>query len=598
MNILLIRSTYSKHFNSEIMILPNKQGCHESSCRMECFTSKDLYKETAEIINLSGCKAINSLAISNQIMHHLEDNWIVVNASILEIELRKSQFMKIKSGAFASTLFAKVFHMSWIDLELNELSNGALLGLYSLKNLEISSKLPKIGMSFLQPVQITLTHLKINSGIEFQSNSSAFGNIYLEKLYHLDLSYNKFSGTLSQNIFKGTPNVSYLYLISCQITFIADNAFEDLANKLILVDLKHNLLTQINDNVFPVGLLIDLEPNNWNCNCELQSLLRFYNKNKSGFMSTPYCRSPYQLYSKGFDELNELELTCDETTGFPYNVPKTIETKKPETGSNKEDESLSTVRNTEVSDDDVIDETIFGAILQFSCSEAIDLISDKSSKIKRDVSNEKSQVENTAYNSGTFVFEPPVYDLDLNLFENFSIRAQIDGYDRNEQLNILWFTDNDEMDANSINISQTDYNCMQYEEPYLIIDPLKQNHTYTFCMMPLNDYVISPLYCQPLHIPTVKATNNTNEIWIYESEKQFTIAMLCLIFFISTVVGGIFAYLGIKSFPHLLEGSKKVLVIKESEKICNISTIADPIDMKKPLTNQMPKTMFNVESQK
>lgn len=559
---------------------------------MECSNNEDLFKDTAEIMNLCGCVAITSLDVSNQIMQYLENKWIGINATVLKIVLRKSQFMKIKSGAFASTLFSKVFHMTWIDLELNELSNGALLGLYSLRILEINSKLPKIGMSFLQPVQLTLTHLSINSGIEFQSNSSIFENIYLEKLNHLDLSHNKFSGTLSKNIFKGTPNVSYLYLRSCQITWIADDAFEDLANKLILVDLKHNLLSQINDNVFPIGLLIDLEPNNWNCNCELQSLLKYYNSNKSGFVSTPYCRAPYHLYGKGFDELSPLELTCDETTQFPYNVPKTMETKKPETESNREDESQSTVRNTKEYDD-VVDENTFGAILQFSCSEAIAINTDDSSKMKRDLSNQKSQVENTAF-SGTFVFEPPVYDLNLNLFDNFSIQAEIDGYDQSEQLNILWFTDNDEMDANNINFSETDYNCMQYEEPYLIIDPLKQNHTYTFCMMPLNEWVISPLYCQPLHIPLAKTINNTDEIWISDSDKQFTIAMLCLIFFISTVFGAVFAYLGIKSFPHLLEGSKNVLVIKESEKICNISTIADPIDMKKPLSNQISKTPFNV----
>lgn len=576
------------------MTTPSKQGCYEKSCQVKCFNSDDIFKDTAEVMNFTSCVSITCLEFSDQNINYFEDKWIEVNSTVLKIVLRKSQFVKIKSGAFASPMFAKVFHMSWIDLELNELSNGALLGLYSLRILEISGNIPKIGLSFLQPVQLTLTHLKLNSGLTFQSDDNIFDNINLNKLNHLDLSFNKFSGTLSKSIFHGTPNVSYLYLRSCQITSIADNAFEDIANKLVLVDLKQNLLTQINDNVFRIGLLIDLEPNNWNCDCELQSLVQFYNDNKSGFLSIPYCRAPYYLYGKGFDELNALELSCDQTTRFPYNASKTMETIKPET-DNKEDELLSTVRNTNAYED-VIDENVFGAILQFSCSEAIDINSDESTRIKRDLNNQKSSTENTAYNSGTFVFEPPIYDLDLDIFENFSIRALIDGYNTNEQLNILWFTDNDESDISGINLSQTDYNCMQYEEPYLIIDPLKQNHTYTFCMMPINDLVISPLYCQPLYIPIAKSANNTDDIWIPESEKQFTIAMLCLIFFISTIFGAIFAYLGIKSFPHLLEGSKNVLVIKESEKITSISTIADPIALKNSLKHQLSNNTVNDES--
>lgn len=542
-------------------------------------------------MNFTGCVSITCLEISDQNINYFEDKWIEVNSTVLKIVLRKSQFVKIKGGAFASPMFAKVFHMSWIDLELDELSNGALLGLYSLRILEISGNIPKIGLSFLQPIQTTLTHLRLNSGLTFQSDDNIFDNINLEKLNHLDLSFNKFRGTLRKNIFNGTPNVSYLYLRSCQITSIADNAFEDISNKLVLVDLKQNLLTQINDNVFRIGLLIDLEPNNWNCNCELQSLVKFYNENKSGFLSTPYCRAPYYLYGKGFDELNALELSCDQTTRFPFNASKTMEMEI----DNREDELLSTVRNTNAYED-VIDENAFGAILQFSCSEAIDIHSDETTRIKRDLNNQKSSTENTAYNSGTFVFEPPIYDLDLDIFENFSIRALIDGYNTNEHLNILWFTDNEEIDISGINLSQTDYNCMQYEEPYLIIDPLKQNHTYTFCMMPINDLVISPLYCQPLYVPIAKSANNTDEIWISESEKQFTIAMLCLIFLISTIFGAIFAYLGIKSFPHLLEGSKNVLVIKESEKITSISTIADPIALKNSLKHQLSHNTVNDDS--
>lgn len=542
----------------------NSQGCYELTCRIECIRNEDLYAEAAAAMNATDCDLITSLIISNQNQTYIDNYWIDVNTTVLRIALIKSNLTKIKSGAFNAPMFSKVLHMIWLDLKLNEVSNGALLGLYSLKKFEIDFKVPTIQLTLLQPVQMTLTNLRLNCGITFKSDSNIFENIYLGKLVHLDLSHNTFKGPLTKHLFSATPNVTYLYLKYCYITAIEDSAFENIAENLILVDLKNNLLTHFNADSLGLGKnlrLFDVEPNNWNCNCQLRSMIEFYKKMKSSFISAPYCRMPLRLYGKSFDELSDKELECDKADDMDQ-ITKADDNPEPK----------PTVP--------------YGPILQFSCTQAIAI-----TEVDKTIDRQKRYINNdnqnyAAFNSGNFVFEPPSYDLDLQILQNYSVRASIEEYDASDRLNIVWFTENEYTESNfETTSSPKDYNCMLYEEPYLLTDPLQQNHTYTFCMMSESQVVVSPLSCQPLHIPLDEVHNETDEVIVIERDKQFTIGMLCLIFFISIVFGAIFAYLGLKSFPNLLEGSKNVVVIKESDKTCFVSTIAESKYVKSPFNN-------------
>ncbi|XP_032586457.2 uncharacterized protein LOC116804163 isoform X2 [Drosophila mojavensis] len=557
---------------------PEGGGCYEDTCRIECSQNVDLYADAAAVMSGSECEVITSLIVTNQSQNYIADNWIDSNATVLRIALIKSELTKIKSGAFDAPMFSKVLHMIWLDLKLNEVSNGALLGLYSLKKFEIDFKVPNIQLALLQPVQLTLTHLRMNCGINFKSGSNIFENIYLGKLLHLDLSYNNFSGPLTKNIFIATPNVTYLYLKYCQITAIEDSAFEHIAQKLILVDLKHNLLTHFNADSLGLGKnlrLFDVEPNNWNCTCQLRSMIEFYNKRKSYFISAPYCRMPLKLYGKNFDELTTKELGCDTSDDDTDKVTDPIDQTptdydgKASNDNNNNNEAKPTIP--------------YGAILQFSCSKPIAITESEDSiedRQKRYVTNDSPKnSEFSAFEH--FVFEPPTYDLDLEILENYTVRASIDGYDVSSRLNIIWFTEHENTETYfDPTPSSRDYNCMLYEDPYLVTDPLRQNHTYTFCMMAENQVVVSPLFCQPLHIPLPLVHNEMDDVIEVETDKQFTIGMLCLIFFMSIVFGAVFAYLGIKSFPNLLEGSKNVVVIKESDKTCFVSTITESKYMK------------------
>ncbi|XP_034140776.1 uncharacterized protein LOC117591573 isoform X1 [Drosophila guanche] len=531
-------------------------------------------------MNKSSCKLMTSIIILNQSRYCLENNWVFKDVYVLDIILSHSHLTAIKSASFNVPIFSKVFRMSWINLKIQELDSGALLGLYSLNNLEINSKLPTMSMAFLQPVQTTLTHLKLNTHFIFYSNLSLFENIYLEKVTYLDLSYNTFLGPLNKRIFIAVPNTTYLYLQHCSITSIEYNAFSDIAHNLKIVDLAYNMLSSVSSIVLTGihPIYIELEPNNWLCNCELLSLINYVAKNSRIFINVPFCRMPYHFFGILFNHLTNSEINCSLpiepmiTTQKIY-VSTTTEKLTHTTAGSQEVFLPRTTIGSGKYTSSYTNEYSYGPIIQLSCSEAIDLNKSVRHDAQRDINTDKVEQDQSNYANNFFVFQPPANDLYLELSDDLSVQVRIDNYNDVDQLNIIWFT---EMFDSNKDVRDVDslYSCVQYSAPFLTI-PLHGNHTYTFCMVPMENVAISPLFCQPLYVPVVGEETHNATNFDQNSNKQFSVAMLGLIFFLSTIFGAIIAYLGIKVYPDLLEGSKKVLIIKKLDKTCYISTIAE-----------------------
>ncbi|CAD7015050.1 unnamed protein product [Ceratitis capitata] len=166
----------------------------------------------------------------------------------------------------------------------------------------------------------------------------------------------------------------------------------------------------------------------------------------------------------------------------------------------------------------------------------------------------------------TYKFELPTYTFQLALLPNNSVQVLITDYNAQPEINVIWFSKQYEKstDENNGKAAQNiDYQCQIYVQPYMLVHNLSENNTYTFCMLELPESTISPFNCLPLHVPAKhRETDNT---WISEDDKQFTLSMLCLIFILSALFGGIIAYFGVKTYPEFLEGSKNVLVVKSSE---------------------------------
>nr|XP_036225870.1 uncharacterized protein LOC106627220 [Bactrocera oleae] len=185
------------------------------------------------------------------------------------------------------------------------------------------------------------------------------------------------------------------------------------------------------------------------------------------------------------------------------------------------------------------------------------------------ITNTTKLLNNRGYHNPSmayYKFEVPTYNFELTLLVDNSVQVLINDYNGQPEINMIWFSRQKEVDniKNVHDAAQNiEYHCEMYREPYLLVNALSENTTYTFCMLEIPQITISPFNCLPLYVPSlIMEPDNT---WITQEDKQFTLGMLTLIFTLSALFGGIIAYFGIKTYPELLEGSKNVLVVKRSE---------------------------------
>ncbi|XP_033150935.1 uncharacterized protein LOC117135095 [Drosophila busckii] len=193
--------------------------------------------------------------------------------------------------------------------------------------------------------------------------------------------------------------------------------------------------------------------------------------------------------------------------------------------------------------------------------------------------NELAIIDSTSSSSYWPYERSNMYEFALDVHKNFSVHITIiEGYNESMKLNILWFPG--QVEKNTSYLSQTAYNCQQYLKPYIAIDNLKPNLTYTICIMPIEYVVTSPQNCKPLHIATNYVFDDMDSIWISDNEKELAVVVLCFVFCLSVSTGAFVAYFWIKSNPQLLKRSKIIMDIKNMDKACYVSTIKLSVDSK------------------
>lgn len=496
------------------------------------------------------------------------------NLSVYEIIIRSGNLSRIRGNSFNAPMFMGTFLMSWFSLELDTVESGALLGLFKLRYLTIDSKIKRLEPAFFQPVQTTLTHLKFNAHLEMHGSRNLFDVGYMSKLEYLDLSFNNITGSLSRRMFQSTPNLKYLIMIDCKLEHIEEYAFANLSNKLIFLNLsKNRLVTLGTEIVEPIlqnnlGAMISLSHNEWLCDCAMQGLANLYREQRNKFMEDVYCTAPRIFYGMPIDEVNYGEQNCEalSTTVSPV---EELETSSMAPMTTPKMNEYTPKIDFDNSEDEVDDSSDLARVFKMRCVnfESLDSTDSEIASSSIDISMER----NLDLTGETDYFElpPPTHEFDLQLIEenNTVVVLVNDPGD----LVIIWFSEQEEADFVTCNGRNVDYECMRYAQPQLVVGPLVENTTYTFCLVPPYQNAISPFNCMPLHVPHKRQEN----IWISQDNKQFTIGMLCLIFLVSTIMGALVAYCGIKTYPDLLEGSKNVLVVKKPDKSCYVSTISE-----------------------
>ncbi|TMW43800.1 hypothetical protein DOY81_011122, partial [Sarcophaga bullata] len=296
----------------------NVSACQEQACQVTCKNVANIYASLDEALQASSCLTIDQVVLEKQAfpLGVLKNSWLPANISVHELIIRWGNISRIRNNAFNAQLFKNTFALTLSHMNIKKVYSGALLGLFSLKYLTIKSNILRYEPAIFQPVQTTLMNLKLNANIRINGQHNPFDKSYLPKLLCLDLSNNRFNGSLSRNLFKSTPNLKYLTIVDSQIQHIEEDAFEDLQGKLTFINLAHNQLTFIGPAVLqtmletPQVVLINLANNDWLCNCDLLALTGVYRKYRQQFMDILYCKAPYDLYGLALDELNYDEQNC------------------------------------------------------------------------------------------------------------------------------------------------------------------------------------------------------------------------------------------------------------------------------------------------
>ncbi|XP_075167796.1 uncharacterized protein LOC142239950 [Haematobia irritans] len=567
----------------------NLMGCQEKLCKIACSHDSHVFTSLFAIMMITSCPSIDVLLLDDQDFPNntLDNSWLPVNISVHEIVISASNLSIIKSKAFDTPIYHNTLLMSLLSLKIEKLENDALVGLNNLKYLTIDSHVDKLESGFFRPVQKTLTHLKLNAHLQVMGNRNLFGMSFMDKLEYLDLSSNNISGPMDRWMFSSTPNLKYLIMVDCKLRHIESNTFQHLVDKLIFLNLsKNKLITLDADIIEPilrnnVGAMISLSRNNWLCDCEMQKLSLIYQKYRNKFMDAVYCSSPHSVYGRSIDEVDyQLLAGCEVLTTTTVTAQGPIE--------EKEDYPVTTTTSTSTTrlyfntappiDLDDLDSMEVPSSEESFKMRCVNVDSDGESKSSSssslpDSSSRSSETMernlDLQSDSDYFKLPPPSHEFDLQLIaENNTVIVVVDNP---ENLVVMWFSEQHEADFVSCNNRTVDYECMRYARPQLMVGPLVENTTYTFCLVPPLQNAISPFNCLPLHVPLKREDN----VWISQDYKQFTIGMLCLIFLVSTIMGALVAYFGIKTYPDLLEGSKNVLVVKKLDPSCYVATISE-----------------------
>ncbi|KAJ2942551.1 hypothetical protein O0L34_g2020 [Tuta absoluta] len=202
----------------------------------------------------------------------------------------------------------QVLDFSGNDLQVLQKETFQKLGLLDLQKIYLPRcKLQKIdshafkGLANLVELDLSNNYLTI-----IPSSNFAF----FPSLMKLSLNNNPIT-SIKTHCFQHLPYLNTLELSECKIETIEKDAFSGL-NHLEWLRLNGNRLSNIQgENLFPDTLRgIDLQNNNWNCDCHLRVLHRWLLNFNMPHAVEPICSLPEKLRRRTIGSVAENELAC------------------------------------------------------------------------------------------------------------------------------------------------------------------------------------------------------------------------------------------------------------------------------------------------
>lgn len=472
--------------------------------------------------------------------------WFTATAKVVQLIIESSNIAFLDDDALVADAFSTIekltFNFAWSG---NMLTPQSLNGLAKLKTLRFdNASLGQIRRGTLNAVADTLEELFFLESSKYDTLllvDGLTGGNKMERLKRVKIQRNM-KNAITKHTFAGLVNVETLDLSYCQIEFIAAGSFDLISSTILVLKLGNNKLARL-----PVGLFdrlvtnpaitLHLNDNQWECDCDLCYLRWLIKHGQAAGLSNLLCRLPIQFRNQEVIEADYCrDISCEEyvitepnmTTELPETFPSTSMPSMPPTMS------TSSTNITPPSDDGT-DEELY-----------------------------KHQCNNVDARNGStgndFVIMPShKYRMKFLLTENATLAVLIESPICN--MFLIWFNSSREMENKPMLSGPQAYGCSILSDTLnqstnfqqlIVIDNLRNNVPYVFCLMERNSVTVSPLNCMP-YMNMVTDPFDDGNVWLWEEDKPMQIAFVVVTLFCSVMGGFLIAYLLLRRQTRQLE---------------------------------------------
>ncbi|XP_011203324.4 uncharacterized protein LOC105226203 [Bactrocera dorsalis] len=530
--------------------------CMEYQCKVYCGNTRadQLNKsiENALSVNSSNCSAILELRLYNVEFPKQRISFGFLGEYFNKVRMLyigSSNVTAIAAGAFKEGIFKEI---QLENLELEELNKKMFKNITTiftiLSIIQRNKPIELVCDDFLGYIKYQIKNFTLQGNIKHITNTTASSSL-LNSLRYLDLSYNNFTNTFTEETFEKLWVVEYLDLSHSNIQYLPDYVFSKITDTLLYLNLSYNQLTTINYLIFGRhaiydDLTIDLNYNPWNCTCDLlteMKLLLMFQSNP------PTCDEPIELENVSvLDERvchSVTNITANSTAVMASTTQYTKQTTlKPITTigdydnvyitPTRENSSSLTTNPTSITTSAVVDgddDTILVRCL---------------------VPGEATMVT-----WHTVLW--PETQIRLTELPNLRVEVLLEITDSKESYGLIWFSSVvDDYYSMTVNYNQYGLGCVGPITYTTIVSNLLPNTAYTFCLMPNDDLKISPYNCDSLHMNSnLQVVYNT---WLSHDMRFTGISLTVLGVLLTCFLGIASVYMLLKHKPTLLKGSKRV----------------------------------------
>lgn len=258
----------------------------------------------------------------------LEQGWFKSSVNISSLIMDTLLIDEICAQAFRGNSFAQsLTELTLQNLHVRQLVPGTFTGLNSLQSLILQ---PLISTDytpdFFTGIQNTLKHLTflnvyITKPVQIEGITG--GNNTLPKLITARFQTN-LKDTITNATFLAIPNLQKLILSHCHIEVLGTNSFAPL-HRLRYLNLNDNAIKTIPYNILQpfiaaTDLHIELQDNQWHCDCSLLYLQEELLQNSSIFEEPMVCSSPPSLQGELITSVTLCDI--DTTTALPFSTER------------------------------------------------------------------------------------------------------------------------------------------------------------------------------------------------------------------------------------------------------------------------------------